>query len=742
MSDQSISSDKLMTAFQSLPEDIKQAILDADVDRKISDIGTRNKLHIDKMGALAVETNLVMFGLARAEGFAGRLEKSLSAAPELAKKIAGEVSAEIFQNIRETLKKIEASTAGKPAPAVATNNNAPKPLGISPSVKYPEQKISSPSSSGDVAEMISAKEKKMAKILALKQEAGQQVEMETMAADGMVRKISATKNEFDKDRSIKLKVILDDFERQEMLVEEKLSEAENEVTDETNLLRGYNESLQSAVAEGDGEKANQWREKIENAEIKMKDAKAKIAISQDQKNTLGAKIMTAAKARIELEDTIKSRENADAEIALLQKELAELREKAKNPSVKTAGAVVPAPHQPSSATPKPVLPASSVQPEMPVPQKPKPAVATAPPHNRANAPTSLPMVPAEDLPAIIASAPMPKIVPVVSAKAPHAPAIPTVRANAEMPVPQKPKIVGQNPASTPIPTAPREADMPVPRKPRIVMPTTKSILDAQRGAMLEKEMPVPQKPKPASENKNAEDEISSEKLLTAFKNLPERVQDAVLDTDADKKIADIAGENNLNADKSGMLLVETNLVMFGLVAPEDFTSRLIKKAGLSNEQAQKIGAAVDAGIFQKIRDALRPDSEEEEDENLSANSGEEIVKSAGISLTGIGKNEQGVLQSSGIEMLSQGEETVPLQKRAENIPRVGVGKEEFQAELLHEIEDPTPAIAPSREAIALVKEKLSDTFTIPKKESMYTAGDLRSPAPLGARGADPYRENI
>lgn len=125
-----------------LPVDVRQAIQSADVEQHITDIGETNHLHIDQIGALQDETLLVMLGFSDPAEFPDQLQKRLSIPAEQAAIIAANVSDEIFETIRESMRKFMEEQARKeegtsaPIPAPSTPAPArtimPEPLSGAP----------------------------------------------------------------------------------------------------------------------------------------------------------------------------------------------------------------------------------------------------------------------------------------------------------------------------------------------------------------------------------------------------------------------------------------------------------------------------------------------------------------------------------------------------------------------------------------------------------------------------------
>jgi hypothetical protein len=131
---------QIATRMAELPEDVRNAINDNDLDNKVRAIGQKFNLHIDQIGALSDEVMLAMLGFAPLEGFAGALATNLSLDPVLAQTITAEVNTSIFLSIRESMKNFAEKRSAPPAaqdaapPAVAGAPTTPAVVGLTTQV--------------------------------------------------------------------------------------------------------------------------------------------------------------------------------------------------------------------------------------------------------------------------------------------------------------------------------------------------------------------------------------------------------------------------------------------------------------------------------------------------------------------------------------------------------------------------------------------------------------------------------
>ena len=70
-----ITNEQIDRAFENLSDEWQEAIIDVDVDHKISEITEKYKLQLDSANTVYMETNYVILGLKKAEDFRAELAK-------------------------------------------------------------------------------------------------------------------------------------------------------------------------------------------------------------------------------------------------------------------------------------------------------------------------------------------------------------------------------------------------------------------------------------------------------------------------------------------------------------------------------------------------------------------------------------------------------------------------------------------------------------------------------------------
>ncbi len=110
-----ITIEEIQKKFEELPEDLRWAIMAANVDDKIIDIGKKNNLTVEQMGQLSLETHMVMFGFVHPDKFEESLKGSMKLAPETIRGLVKDINENILKNIRQNLIDLHNQTKEKEA---------------------------------------------------------------------------------------------------------------------------------------------------------------------------------------------------------------------------------------------------------------------------------------------------------------------------------------------------------------------------------------------------------------------------------------------------------------------------------------------------------------------------------------------------------------------------------------------------------------------------------------------------
>lgn len=95
-----ITLEEIQKKFESLPEDLKWAVMAANVDENIIDIGQAQGLNVEQMGQLSLETHMVMFGFTHPDKFEESVKNRLNLPDEKIRAIVNVVNEKILKEIR------------------------------------------------------------------------------------------------------------------------------------------------------------------------------------------------------------------------------------------------------------------------------------------------------------------------------------------------------------------------------------------------------------------------------------------------------------------------------------------------------------------------------------------------------------------------------------------------------------------------------------------------------------------
>jgi len=98
-----LSIEDIKNKFEKLPEDLKWAIMGANIDEKLMQIGTAQGLNIRQIGQLSLETHAVMLGFVHPDDFGPSIKASLGLPDDKVNLITQSVNEKIIKGVRERL---------------------------------------------------------------------------------------------------------------------------------------------------------------------------------------------------------------------------------------------------------------------------------------------------------------------------------------------------------------------------------------------------------------------------------------------------------------------------------------------------------------------------------------------------------------------------------------------------------------------------------------------------------------
>jgi len=95
--------------------------------------------------------------------------------------------------------------------------------------------------------------------------------------------------------------------------------------------------------------------------------------------------------------------------------------------------------------------------------------------------------------------------------------------------------------------------------------------------------------------------IDSKTLESRFNSLPETVQKVLVSQETADRVAEIATENSLDIEQTGIVMETLAGVLLSIIPSQDFTKTLEKEAGIKTEVARSITESINNEVLQSLR---------------------------------------------------------------------------------------------------------------------------------------------
>jgi len=222
------------------------------------------------------------------------------------------------------------------------------------------------------------------------------------------------------------------------------------------------------------------------------------------------------------------------------------------------------------------------------------------------------------------------------------------------------------------------------------------------------------------------------KIDEAKANLSEETKNAINAVDWRSAVLGMREKKGYSFSQLSDLEIETELLLYGLLKPEDYPKELEARMKISKEDANELVNLLNETIFNKIRNELIKNSEKRTVPVISEKDikKEEIEKKE-IKLEKPDEKENKVLNQSGIEIVSE--------EKKEEKPEIQTEKRE---DVLLKIENPEPTVFKEElKTPSFLNQKLGNSFKIESVETKHT-DTIAKHSPLGSTKTDPYRMPI
>ncbi len=234
------------------------------------------------------------------------------------------------------------------------------------------------------------------------------------------------------------------------------------------------------------------------------------------------------------------------------------------------------------------------------------------------------------------------------------------------------------------------------------------------------------------------------KIEKAKRELPLETVNAINAVDWRAAILELRTKRGYTFEQLGDLELETELLLCGLVSPENYPRELENRMKISRAQANELVNEMNDLAFKKIREELVKNTERKKifqnkmttslrsESKRSPLAGEKGNTSLDKGrLEGFGKNDTQILNTAGIEILDK---DAPIE-----IPSTTISQN--REEILKKIEKPELIEKVREEVHPILAQKLSGSVQVPTVKTDHSLNNLTSNnTPSAALKIDPYRE--
>jgi len=250
---------------------------------------------------------------------------------------------------------------------------------------------------------------------------------------------------------------------------------------------------------------------------------------------------------------------------------------------------------------------------------------------------------------------------------------------------------------------------------------------------------------------NEDRDILNIKIQEARKKLPETTREAIDAVNWKPSLLGMRQTKGYTFEQLGDLEIETDLVLAGLLSPEQYPKELEKRMGITKDKVKELLHEMNTLVFSRVREEMikiterskKPTAKMEVQEKLP--SPNTPVSGNTISDTEMPEHEQNVLKEAGIKILPSnmlGGVPVVITTKKET-PKTSPGAPDKSKEAPPIIEKLIPVTKdmakPPTATIPIHTQKLANSFQIPIVETNHS--QEKSPREeKDSQKIDPYRE--
>ncbi len=252
-----------------------------------------------------------------------------------------------------------------------------------------------------------------------------------------------------------------------------------------------------------------------------------------------------------------------------------------------------------------------------------------------------------------------------------------------------------------------------------------------------------------------QNDILKNKIKNAKEKLPEQSRQAIEKVDWRNIVLSMREKKGFTFSQIEELGNQTELLLVGLIGPENYNKELESKMGLSKDKVNELVIEMNTLVFKKIREELmKINSGIKEEQKAETRTSSDIMSSAGIEInkepvTIVQPKEEkesektanrAIMSSVGIEInkepaiIAKPKEEKPIERK----------------DLLSKVENPSliqPVNSTPTQKNPLLTQKLSGSFQMPSKATEHSLGNISKfnsnntvvPTPHNEKQGDPYR---
>jgi hypothetical protein len=228
------------------------------------------------------------------------------------------------------------------------------------------------------------------------------------------------------------------------------------------------------------------------------------------------------------------------------------------------------------------------------------------------------------------------------------------------------------------------------------------------------------------------------KIEKAKMQLPKETLQAINNVKWENIILSMKESKNLNFTQVEDLLLETELVLCGLVKTEDYPKEITNRLRIPKAKTDEIINELNEKVFKKIRQELIKIKELNQKfgnrEQILSNNTEVVEQEAPNKE--IEKQEKEILTTSGIDLLK---EETPKAVNKENTESNEENLVEKRGEMLENITNPEE-IKNNPKIANILEKRLNSTFTLPQKNTEQKEEKIDFLVKKSIPKIDPYRE--